>query len=225
MRLRIFTLNARVRRAWLSVGLLALAGAAQSVAGIAQAQSVATAGAAAHTRKANGPVVPDRFTAVTDAMTPSGVSLRIDVRQWSDADARAAAVEALGGGDAAKALAELPTVGYVWQLGSGVGYAVKYAHRVPAADGGERLTFVTDRRLGRYELKPWSANATGAPSDAPYSVVELYLDAGGKGSGTLSLAASVKIDAEQALVSLEPGAPAVLKDAAAQPRENGNAQL
>jgi len=77
-----------------------------------------------------GLLVPDRFTAITTGMTPRGLELRIDIRKWSDETSRTAAVAALSTRFAAsKALANLPTLGYVWVGNGAVGYAVKYAHR------------------------------------------------------------------------------------------------
>src|SRR5262245_43352594 len=119
--------RASARSAWSSICLVALALAAQLAAGGAAAQPGGAAGAAAHARAAHGAIVPERFTAVTADMTPRDLPLRIDVREWSDAEARAAVVAALQSDDAVKSLAALPTIGYVWPLGSGVGYALKYA--------------------------------------------------------------------------------------------------
>ena len=169
------------------------------------------------------PPVPDKFTAKTAAMTPSGVSLRVDVRSWSDEAARGAVVAALAQESGVReALADLPTIGYVWQSGSGVGYSLKYAHRASSPQG-ERVTFVTDKPIGGYEFKPWSANSeSSAPAAGKldYTVIELYLDGNGHGDGTLSLAADVKLDSTNALVSLEPGAGVahVLADAKLEPK-------
>jgi hypothetical protein len=162
---------------------------------------------------------PDRFTATTTAMTPSGVSLRIDVREWSDEAARAAVAAALDGESGVRdALTGLPTIGYVWQGGTGVGYSVKYAHRV-AASPGERVTFVTDRPLGAFDSKPWAAGSASALPQLEYSVIELSLDESGRGAGTLSLAAAVKLDPAQALVTLDAdAAPRVLADAKREPK-------
>ena len=159
----------------------------------------------------------DRFSATTAAMTPRDESLRIDVREWSDDAGRAAVVAALAGGaETPKALASLPTLGYVWRGHSSVGYAVKYAHRMPTATG-ERVTFVTDKRLGAYDLERWAADAVTPPAALEYSVVELYLNGSGSGDGTLSLAAEVKVDSAANVVSLDagPGAAHVLSDAKA----------
>jgi hypothetical protein len=74
---------------------------------------------------AQTPRVPDTFTATTTGMTPAGVALKIQVKEWSADDARAAAVTALSGEvSGPKALADLPTIGYVWTNGSPVGFSL-----------------------------------------------------------------------------------------------------
>lgn len=181
------------------------------------ATALAVALLAASVVRADTAAAPDRFTATTTAMTPHDVTLRIDLRAWSDDAARAAVVAALApDSDAKKALAGLPTIGHVWQSGSGVGYAVKYAHRVSTPQG-ERVTFVTDRRLGSYDLKPWVADAPASSTELEYSVIELYLN-NGSGDGTLSLAVAVQVDAANALVALAAGAPHVLANAKLEPK-------
>jgi hypothetical protein len=145
------------------------------------------------------------FTATTMGMMPAGLGLRIQVIAWSDDDARADVLAALGEENASQALGKLPTVGYVWPAGSPVGYTVKYAHVTPTAGGGERVTLVTDKTLGGYDYNKWSMAAGGNVSDRPYSVVELYLDAGGLGVGNLSLGADVAMDEATKTVGLTTG--------------------
>jgi hypothetical protein len=161
------------------------------------------------------PAKIDRFTATTTAMTPRDLTLRFDVREWPDKAARTEVVAALAqASDVRAALKDLPTVGYVWQSGSAAGHALKYAHREPT-ESGERITFVTDKRLDSYEYKPWVVNETAVLPSLEYSVVELYLNDGGSGEGTMSFAAEVKLDATGGLISLVPasGAPRVLANA------------
>jgi len=134
--------------------------------------------------------VVDTFTTTTTGMTPADLALRIQIFEWSDDTARATVVATL---EDAPALGKLPTVGYVWPAGSPVGYTVKYAHRTKTADGRDRLTFVTDKAVGSYDYKKWSVADTTAKA-LPYSVVELYVDAAGNGTGNLSLAAEVAVD-------------------------------
>jgi len=161
------------------------------------------------------------YTATTANMTPAGVDLRMQIIQWQEADARAEVVATLAAGaDAATPLGKLPTVGYVWPKGSPVGYSLKYAHRAPQPDGSERITLVTDRRLGSYDFKGWSvandaassaaAPSAAAPSDVPYSVIELVIDGSGAGTGTFSLAGEASLDEEAGTVALSTDSPSLL---------------
>lgn len=163
---------------------------------------------------AAGPAsVVDTFTATTANMTPAGLKLRVQILEWQDAAARSEAVASMAAGaDAPTPLAKLPTVGYVWPSESPVGYSVKYAHREQTG-GGERITLVTDKRLGSYDFKGWSV-ANPATQDAPYSVLELYLTGTGAGTGTLSLVADILLDEQAGSVALADGAnaPALLVD-------------
>ena len=160
---------------------------------------------------AAGPaLVADTFTATTANMTPAGVNLRMQVIQWQEGAARTEVVATLAAGaDASTPLAKLPTVGYVWPNGSPVGYSVKYANHSPAPGGKERVTLVTDKRLGSYDFKGWSA-ATAGSNDRPYSVIELELDSSGTGTGTFSLGAEVLLDEAAGTVALKPGGQTLL---------------
>jgi len=170
---------------------------------------------------AAGPVlVADTFTATTANMTPAGVNLRMQVIQWQDAAARAEVVATLAAGaDASTPLAKLPTVGYVWQNGSPVGYSVKYASHAAEPNGNERVTLVTERRLGSYDFKGWSAASAATGSDKPYSVIELELSSSGTGAGTLSLAAEVLLDETAGTVALKADGPGLLTNVKREPRQ------
>jgi|GEM_PF-4485112 len=161
---------------------------------------------------AAGPLlVAETFTATTANMTPAGVNLRIQVIAWQDAAARAEAVATLAAGaDASTPLAKLPTVGYVWPNGSPVGYSVKYANHAQEPNGNERVTLVTEKRLGSYDFKGWSVAGAATGSDAPYSVIELELNGAGTGTGTFSLAGEVLLDEGAGTVALKPGGPSLL---------------
>jgi hypothetical protein len=159
--------------------------------------------------------VPDTYTATTTHLTPADLALKVDIVEWSDEAARSEAVSAIEAGE--DALHALPTLGYLWLEGSGVGYAVKYAYREPTATGGERVTFVTDRRLGAYSFKPWTTD-DGTIEERDYSVIELTLDPSGHGDGTFSLAADVSIDPDHAMVELSASPTRLLTNAMRQPK-------
>jgi len=166
---------------------------------------------------AAGPLlVADTFTATTANMTPAGVNLRMQIIQWQDAAARTEVVATLAADPDASTLAKLPTVGYVWPNGSPVGYSVKYANHAPEPNGNERVTLVTDKRLGSYDFKGWSAPTAGGNA-TPYSVIELEVNSSGTGTGTLSLAAEVLLDETTGNVALKPGAPSLLTNVKREP--------
>jgi hypothetical protein len=160
----------------------------------------------------------DRFTAVTTAITPRDVTLRMNLLRWSDDAGRADVVAALGEPDPTAALLQLPTLGHIWLSSSPVGFAVKYAHRTAMPDGGERITFVSEKRLDYYDFRKWAPTPPLAARDTGYAVVELYLDANGHGTGSFSLAADVEVDEADSQVSLAEGAPRLLMNAHFEPR-------
>jgi len=149
---------------------------------------------------------PDTYEATLTGVSATGITLKIEILNWSDAAGREAVVAALGDeNDLAKTLDKLPSVGAVWQSGSAVGHSVKYAHRVKDADGTEHIVLVTTRPLDSYSFKPWTLTSGAAPPRLPYGVLELKLDGKGNGSGTLSLAAEVAIDSDAHTVGLKTG--------------------
>jgi len=168
--------------------------------------------AASAVNAADSRVVPDTFTAKTTAMAPADVAIKIDVREWSSATARADVVAALSAEDSPMGLAALPTAGFAWYAGSSVGYSIKYAYR-----DGDRVTLVTDRPIGAFSNKPWTATGGGTDAERKYSVIELDV---GAGTGNLSLAADVKLDEGAGTVSLtaKPGAAPVLTNVKQEPK-------
>ncbi len=150
---------------------------------------------------------PDTYEAALTGVSATGITLKIEVLNWSDDAGRAAVVDALGAGpDLPKELDKLPSVGAVWQSGSAVGHSIKYAHRVAEADGSQRITLVTSKPLDSYSFKPWTLTTGTAAPAVPYGVLELKVDGKGAGTGTLSLAAEVAVDSATHTVSLKTGA-------------------
>jgi hypothetical protein len=80
-----------------------------------------------------------------------------------------------------------PTIGFIW--GGVTGYSIKYAWHAPAADGGDRVVLVTDRRLDTTTAIPGDASA------GEFTVIEIVLDAKGTGEAKSSLTNAVVVDA------------------------------
>jgi hypothetical protein len=96
------------------------------------------------------------------------------------------------------AIKAAPTVGYIWRDGV-TGYSIKSAWRLPAANGGERIVLVTDRRLDAHAPE-WARGST-ARADGDFTVIELRLDERSAGEGKTSLTTLVVVDpASQTLV-------------------------
>ena len=166
----------------------------------------------------------ERFTATTVNMQPEGEALRIDVLRWPSETDRGEVLshlrDAEGQEDADAATEDLPLVGYLWPSIGGLGYALIYAHRVAAQDGGEHITVVTRRPLGKFGRKPWEATGGARSITADdFTVVELRLDSSGNGEGKMSLATEVTFDENANTVSLEnyDAAPVLLEDVKRQP--------
>lgn len=92
------------------------------------------------------------------------------------------------------ALQRTATVGYLWSSET-AGYALRYAGKLKAPDGTERVILITDRRLGKRSGQ-WTP-LSGTPSAGDFSVIELRMNAKGEGEGRVSLVG--KLAAESAM--------------------------
>jgi len=126
----------------------------------------------------------------------SYVTITID--RWSTDDERRRLVSAFTEGGPDAFLKELETrkpLGRIFTPDS-IGYDLKYAHQVALATGGRRILIATDRPLSYWEQvnRPRSA-------DYPFTVVEMRLDANGKGQGKMTIA--TKVNAFGDIIDLE----------------------
>jgi hypothetical protein len=95
------------------------------------------------------------------------------------------------------ALQDMPRVGY-FRTPDSIGWDVHFARRTPLPDGGERVTLVTDRRIGF-----WEASRQPRSIDYPFTVIELRLNREGEGEGKMSIATKIIADSENKIVTLE----------------------
>ena len=195
---------------WIGVLLVLVASAATNAAAAAQA----------------GDTRVETITATTANMDPAGQDLKFDILRWSSEDDRQAVIDLLtrptaeqGEDSEPSRLLELPALGYVWLSGSGLGYSLKYAHRLVTPDGGEHLTFVTDRHLGTFGRAPWTLTSAPETPIRAFTVIELRLDSSGDGEGKMSVGADIVFDTERSTVGLEnsDGAPVLLESVRRQP--------
>jgi hypothetical protein len=130
---------------------------------------------------------------------PSSTShVKITIDRWSTESDRRRLVSAFteGGEDALlKELQKMKPLGRISTPDS-IGYVLRYAHQIPLASGGRRILIATDRPLSYWE----SVNRPRSV-DYPYTVVEMRIDASGKGQGKLTVA--TKVNAFGDVIELE----------------------
>jgi hypothetical protein len=95
------------------------------------------------------------------------------------------------------ALQKLPRVGY-FRTPDSIGWDIHYARKVSGADGGERITLITDRRIGF-----WEASRQPRRFDYPFTVIELRLNGDGEGEGKMSIATKIIADKDSNTIVLE----------------------
>jgi hypothetical protein len=160
-----------------------------------------------------GPI--ERYAATTANVAAPGEPITIELTKWStDADRdRLASVLAWYGEK--EVAGSMPTVGYLWTSAS-AGYSIRYAYRIPGADGGQRIILLTDRKLGAWSPDAWKPVAAGTPDPSSFSVIELRVNRAGQGEGKTSLTTKVTFEAATKSIALENYAaqPVILKGVA-----------
>jgi hypothetical protein len=124
---------------------------------------------------------------------------RVDVSidRWSTAQERTRLRDALTEGGPDLLLKELQKIddpaGRIRTPGS-IGTPLRFAMQSPLPDGGRRILIATDRRIGFLEAvnRPRSA-------DYPFLLLDIRLDANGKGTGKLLPVARVQVNDENLL--------------------------
>jgi hypothetical protein len=122
-------------------------------------------------------------------------------------------------GSLAAAIKKAPTTGILW-TSENVGYSIKYAYRLTQPDGSERIILATDRRVGAWS-NLWKTEASVAPSDYAFSIIELHLNSKGEGEGRGVVTGKVTVDSQVKTIALDGYAtlPVILKGVK---RQSGN---
>ena len=125
-----------------------------------------------------------------------------------------------GGGDApaatpeaglAAALKKAPSLGTLWTSET-VGYSVKFAYRETLQGGGERITLLTERRVGTWS-NLWTPTVNAPAMDYPFSIIEFRLNPKGDGEGRGAIFGKVTVDGQSKTIALDgyTAVPVVLK--------------
>jgi hypothetical protein len=94
-------------------------------------------------------------------------------------------------------LMDEPSVGSV-RFGTELAWDLRYAQRERGEDGGIRLSLMTDRPMGVFEI--WN---NPRYSMYPFTMIDLQLDANGRGKGEMILAARITADPSGRFVHVE----------------------
>jgi hypothetical protein len=148
---------------------------------------------------------PAKFTATAVNMSNTGMrgvmgQVEIAITRWStDAENDRLMSVLMERGEKAflDALQRNKATGYFRPL-TGVGFALRYAREEPLPDGGNRITIITDRPIGFTE-----ATSQPATIDYPFTMIELDVNAEGKGDGKLQVATRIRADKESNIMVIE----------------------
>jgi hypothetical protein len=141
--------------------------------------------------------------------TPGASQIEITVNTYTTEAARDRLMEIFrkeGDTGLLRALQNERPVGSIRAPGS-LAYDLRYARELPGEDGGRRLILATDRPIGFGE-------AAGNPRtrDYPFTLIELRLDAEGRGEGRLSIATKLTLNDNVLVIENYADQPVMLKD-------------
>ena len=149
--------------------------------------------------------VPVRFSAIAvnlDGMTArTGMSvLELNISRWSTAAEREkllAAVVEKGPEKLLDVLQDMRPVGSI-RTPNSLAYDLRFAHRMPADEGGDRIILATDRYMSFWETvnRPRSVYY-------PFILIELRINRNGEGEGKMSIATKIIADKENNAIVLE----------------------
>ncbi len=135
---------------------------------------------------------PEHFTAAAmnldGSMRAAARQVDIDIKQWSTDGQRDELLNILrtkGEEAMLTALQKMPVVGTI-RTPDSLAYDLHYARKQPWGDGGQQLLIATDRPIGF-----WEASGGSRSLEYPFTVIQIRVNAQGKGEGRMSVATKV----------------------------------
>ena len=165
--------------------------------GLLLAGALAGGGVQAQVR---GPI--ERYTATTTNVVGANEPVTIELLKWSNDADRDRLLSVLAWYGDKEVAGAMPTVGYVWTSAS-AGYSIRYAYKVAATDGSQRIILLTDRKLGAWTPDAWKPTAAATADDRPFSVIELRVNRAGQGEGKTSLTTKAVVDSASKSIALD----------------------
>jgi len=115
-------------------------------------------------------------------------TVQVTVDRWSTPEDRRALeilFEEKGPDALLDAIRKMKPIGRIHTPGS-VGYDLRFAYQTPLANGARRIVIGTDRPLSFYE-----ASQRPRSADYPFTVLDMRVDANGRGQGSMVVASRV----------------------------------
>ena len=141
----------------------------------------------------------------------TGANARVDIRidSWSTPEEREQLIVTMieNGSDALlKALQKasvkgrfrIPTARPPDPHHLSLGLDIRYAWQVPLPDGGKRIVLAMDRYIGFGEARNQPRSI-----DYPFTLLQIHVDAAGKGEGKMAVATKISFDRDKKQIELE----------------------
>ena len=141
----------------------------------------------------------------------TGANARVDIRidSWSSPEEREQLIMTMiekGSGALLKALQKssvkgrfrIPTARPPDPHHLSLGLDIRYAWQVPLPDGGKRIVLAMDRYIGFGEARNQPRSI-----DYPFTLLQIHVDAAGKGEGKMAVATKISFDKEKKQIELE----------------------
>jgi hypothetical protein len=123
----------------------------------------------------------------------------ITINRWTtdaERDRLVDAVKEKGADGLLNALRKMDEIGHIQSAGS-LGYPLRFAREVPLDGGGRRIIIGTDRRMSFLEVREQPRTV-----EYPFMVIDIRLNADGKGEGKLMPLAKINTDQDH-IVEIE----------------------
>ncbi|MCA1586720.1 MAG: hypothetical protein LC791_18760 [Acidobacteria bacterium] len=150
----------------------------------------------------NAPVKFTAFAVNLDSTTaPTGAgTVEIAVNRWSTAAEREKLLTTFveqGPEKLLDVLQGMPSTGYI-RTPNSLAYDLRFANRMPADEGGDRIVLATDRYISF-----WEASNRPRSIDYPFTLIELRIKPNGEGEGKMSIATKIIPDKRNNAIVLE----------------------
>src|SRR5262245_51903314 len=144
---------------------------------------------------------PEEFSAgAVDLNRGRTGMVQISVDRWSTGAERERLLTALlekGPDELLKDMQHVRPVGRI-RTPDSIGYDLRYAVERPGRDGGRDVVLATDRPISY-----WEAVNRPRSIDYPFTLIQIHLDAHGKGEGKLAIAAKITADEDTKTIEIE----------------------